>query len=102
LKWESPLSFDVTGAGVDEYAKQLSCPASSLVFRPALSFVRLFFSAPVDRMVARTFFEGHTEDDEEDGPGHHQDAGKQVKRQSGNHRRFLAKVTEVAFVNGYR
>jgi hypothetical protein len=33
-------------------------------------------------MVARIFFEGHAENDEQDRPGCHQDAGKYVKRQS--------------------
>jgi hypothetical protein len=48
-------------------------------------------------MVARIFSEGHAEDDEQDGPGHHQDAGKHIERQSGIHRCSLAKITDVAW-----
>jgi hypothetical protein len=66
--------------------------AACLGCQQSISFLTLVFRAPVDRMVVRIFFEGHAEDDEQDGAGHHQDTGKHVERQFGIHRCFLAKV----------
>jgi hypothetical protein len=56
------------------------------------SFVSVSFRVPVDRMGAWIFFEGHAENDEQDRPGDHQDAGKYVERQSGIHRYVLVKA----------